>query len=343
MDENKEFNTEAVTEAAEAAEQTAETVAETTETAAEQTAETVAETTETAAEAAAAFGEELAETGAEAAEAAAAPQKPKSKLMKPIVIAACIVAVVAIAAIVLRLFFNSSVEGTWHYVRSVPMLAADATSDEAVENVDVDYYFTFNGDNTVNATIGTVTSSGTYTVSKNSEGKSVMTMDLTDLITSYNFLPYGEYELNVSGNVFTGRQLLLTTPSDETATIEMKSEGYTAPKIERENEFTPNEDIVGKWIFNQEGYNLSYEFTKDGKAYYHENVTQMNMYTGANMTIDYAIEGIYDVEDTAITMHFYYTKDSSMDIAYQLDGDMLYINGFPFVREGAATSAEAAQ
>ena len=345
MDENKEFNNETVSE-----ENLSDTEAEVTE-AVEETAETVEETAEDAAETAEnavdeaveniedtpAFGDELAETEADVP---AKTEEKKSIIMKPILIAAGIVIVVALAALVIRLFFNTGLDGTWHYVRQVPMLASDATSDEAVENVDVDYYFTFSGSE-VKATIGTVTSKGTYELLKNDEGKSVMTMELTDLITSYNFLPYGEYEVNVSGNAFTGRKLTLTTSSDESATIEMTSASYSAPEIERENEFTPVEDIQGKWLFNQEGYDLSYEFRKDGTASYHEKVSQMNMYTGANMTIDYSIEGIYDVNDTSITMHFYYTKDSSMDITYQSDGDTLYINGFPFVREGTATAAEA--
>ena len=318
MDENKEFNNETVSEEnvtnteAEAAETAAE-VTEAAEDAAEAAEEAAEESAEVISEADTAFGEELAEVEADAP--AEAPKK-KSLIMKPVLIAAGIVIVVALAALVIRLFFNTGLDGTWHYVRQVPMLASDATSDEAVENVDVDYYFTFSGSE-VKATIGTVTSKGTYEVHKNDDGKSVMTMELTDLITSYNFLPYGEYEVNVSGNAFTGRKLTLTTASDESATIEMTSASYSAPEIKRENDFTPVE------------------------ATYHEKVSQMNMYTGANMTIDYTIEGIYDVNDTSITMHFYYTKDSSMDITYQSDGDTLYINGFPFVKEGTATSAEA--
>ena len=99
------------------------------------------------------------------------PQKSKPVIMKPILVAAGIVLVVALAVIVIRLFFNSSVEGTWHYVREVPMMAADATSDEAVESVKVDYYFTFEGNDKVTATIGTITSKGTYEITKNAEGK----------------------------------------------------------------------------------------------------------------------------------------------------------------------------
>ena len=173
------------------------------------------------------------------------PQKSKPVIMKPILVAAGIVLVVALAVIVIRLFFNSSVEGTWHYVREVHMMAADATSDEAVESVKVDYYFTFEGNDKVTATIGTITSKGTYEITKNAEGKSAISMTLTDLITSYNFLPYGEYDLSVSGNAFTGRKLVMSTSQDESATIEMESASYTAPEITRENEFTVKEDIVG--------------------------------------------------------------------------------------------------
>ena len=268
-----------------------------------------------------------------------APQK-KPLVMKPVLVAAGIVLVVALAVIVIRLFFNSSVEGTWHYVREVPMMAADATSDEP-ETVSVDYYFKFERDNKVSATIGTITSRGTYDVYKNSEGQSVINMNLTDLITSYNFLAYGEYEISVSGNAFTGRKLVMSTAQDESGTIEMESASYAAPEIERENEFTVNEDIVGKWEFKQEGYDLSYEFGKDGTTKYNEYVKQTNPYTGMETTIDYTINGIYDVTDNTITVHFIYTKDSSMDIVYTLDDNTLTINGFPFVREGTATADSA--
>ena len=268
-----------------------------------------------------------------------APQK-KPLVMKPVLVAAGIVLVVALAVIVIRLFFNSSVEGTWHYVREVPMMAADATSDEP-ETVSVDYYFKFERDNKVSATIGTITSRGTYDVYKNSEGQSVINMNLTDLITSYNFLAYGEYEISVSGNAFTGRKLVMSTAQDESGTIEMESASYAAPEIERENEFTVNEDIVGKWEFKQEGYDLSYEFGKDGTTKYNEYVKQTNPYTGMETTIDYTINGIYDVTDNTITVHFIYTKDSSMYIVYTLDDNTLTINGFPFVREGTATADSA--
>ena len=269
------------------------------------------------------------------------PQKAKPTVMKPILIAAGIVLVVALAVIVIRLFFNSSVEGTWHYVREVPMMSAEATDDEAVENVKVDYYFTFKGNNEVSATIGTITSNGTYEITKNAEGKSAITMNLTDLITSYNFLVYGEYDLSVSGNAFTGRKLVMSTAQSEDATIEMESASYTAPEVKRENEFTPNDEITGKWEFQQEGYNLSYVFTNDGKALYREHVTQTNPYTGMDMTIDYTIDGIYDVTDDTITVHFIYTKESSMDIVYTLEDNTLYINGFPFVKEGTSTADSA--
>ncbi len=191
------------------------------------------------------------------------------------------------------------------------------------------------------ATIGTITSKGTYEITKNAEGKSAISMTLTDLITSYNFLPYGEYDLSVSGNAFTGRKLVMSTSQDESATIEMESASYTAPEITRENEFTVKEDIVGTWEFSQTGYDLSYTFTQDGKVQYNEYVTQTNPYTGMEMTIDYTINGIYDVTDNTITIHFIYTKDSSMDIVYSLENNTMYINGFPFTKAGTASADSA--
>lgn len=274
------------------------------------------------------------------AETEAAPKEKSGILMKPIFIAACIVVCAVIAVLVLRLFFNSSIEGTWHYVREVQVMANDASADEPYETISVDYYFNFGKDNTVTATLGTVTSKGTYEIYKNDDGKSVITMDLTDLITSYSFLPYSEYELNVSGNAFTGRKITMTAQTNdqsEPSVFEFESSSYTAPEVKREGEFKLNEGVVGTWVYNQDNYNLVYEFKNDGTASYHEQVNQVNIYTGSVMNIDYTLDGLYNVTDDTITVYYYYTKDSSMDISYKLDEDTLYINGYPFTKQGAAT------
>ena len=346
LDENKEFmNDETITEndttetAAEAAEAVTETTAEAQETvqeAAEEAQETVQEAAEETGEAVSDAADTAEQAVAEAEEAVpAVPEKKKPMLQKPIIIACVIVVAALLGVLIFNLFFNTKIEGTWHYARQVPMMADNATSDEP-EMTTVDYYFSFTGDK-VSATIGNVTSHGTYALSKNAEGKSMLTMDLVDTLTSYNFLPYGEYQVSFSGNAFTGRKMVLTTDQNGEATIEMESAGFKAPKVEREGEFKPNDAIIGTWVFQQEGFDLKYDFEKDGTATYEEKVSQMNPYTGTMMNTDYTIDGIYEVTDDVITLKFIYTKESSMDIAYSMEGDTLYVNGYPFVREGAAT------
>lgn len=270
-----------------------------------------------------------------------ATAKEKSNvIMKPIVIAAGIVICAALVALVIRLFFNSSIEGTWHYVREVMVPATDASADEPYETINVDYFFDFDKDNVVSATIGTVTSKGTYQVSKNEEGKSVITMDLPDLITGYNFLPYSEYELSVSGNAFTGRRITMAAQAEdesEPSVFEFQSSKYIAPEITREGEFKLNKDIVGTWVYNQDNCNIVYEFSEDGTAFYQEQMSQVNMYTGSIVNIDYSLNGLYTVGDDMITVSYYYTDDTTMNISYVLDGDTLYVNGYPFTKQTAAT------
>ena len=335
LDENKEFmNDETITEndTTEAAAATADAVTE----AAEEAKETVEETAVATTEAAQEITESIEQTTAAVENAVSyAPEQKKPMLQKPIIIACVIVVAALLGVLIFNLFFNTKIEGTWHYARQVPMMADNATSDEP-EMTTVDYYFNFTGDK-VSATIGNVTSHGTYTVTKNAEGKSMLAMDLVDTLTSYNFLPYGEYQIAFSGNAFTGRKMVLTTDQNEEATIEMESASYKAPKTEREGEFKPNDAIIGTWVFQQEGFDLKYDFKKDGTATYEEKVSQMNPYTGTMMNTDYTIDGIYEVTDDVITLKFIYTKESSMDIAYSMDGDTLLVNGYPFVREGAAT------
>ena len=55
----------------------------------------------------------------------------------------------------------------------------------------------------------------------------------------------------------------------------------------------------------------------------------MNIYTGSYMTIDYSIEGIYDITDTSITLHFYYTLSGEADtvgVMNQIDAKTLLLS-----------------
>lgn len=350
MDENKDKITEELTEnealtedaqaieetAAEAAEDLTETVDET----AEDVSSAVEETIETVDESA---DDTLAQTEGETEVSANQEIAPKKKpmLQKTIVISLIIVCLAAVAALVFGLFFNNDVTGTWHLVRQVEVGSEAATSDEADNTLNIDYYFTFNNDGSVTSTIGTVASTGTYTMSKNEDGKSVINIDIYDTLTQY-FLN-GDYTVEYSGNIFTGKKMKFTMSDNEERSYEFESASYKAPELKREGEFEKKDEIVGKWIYNTGEFNLIYEFNADGTAKYTEQAMTINPYTYSPINVDIEMNGIYDINDDTLTISYFFLEQSSKDITVKADGDVLYINNYPFTREGAATPDQVQQ
>lgn len=346
MDENKDFTTpenineEEAAEAVTAAEESAqESVAETTE-AVEEAAEETTETVEEAVESGTELPNEFTVVSEnEEADALPAPAKKKPILMKTIVISIVIVVLAAITALAIKLFVNNSVSGTWHLVREVQVMDDNATSDEATHPLNVDYYFDFKDDGTVSSTIGTVTGTGTYKESKDENGKTVVTMDIYDTLTQY-FLN-GNYTAEISGNFFTGKTMKFTSVDNPEKTYDFESAKYTAPEIKREGEFTPNDDIVGKWTYSTGEFTLVYEFDKNGNAKYTEKAMSINPYTYQPMNIDISMSGIYNVSDSTVTITYFFLEQSDRDMQFRLDGDTLYINDYPFTKDGAATKDQA--
>lgn len=362
MDENKDKITEelteneALTEDTQNAEQVAEelteeaaqveeAVAET----AEETAEAAAETADNAEEAVDGAAEEVTETAEDTAEAVTdeaalseieAPKK-KPMLQKTIVISLIIVCLAAVAAVVIGLFFNNDVTGTWHLVRQVEVSSEAATSDEAGNKLNVDYYFTFNKDGSVTSTIGTVTGKGTYTMSKDENGNNVINMNMYDTLTQY-FLN-GDYTVEYSGNIFTGKKMKFTMADNAERNYEFESASYKAPELKREGEFEKNDELVGKWVYSTGEFNLIYEFKEDGTAAYTEQAMTINPYTYTPINVDIEMRGIYSVKDSTVTISYYFLEQSDKDITVKADGDVLYINNYPFVREGAATPDQLQQ
>ena len=341
MDENKDKITEGLTEnealtedtqnaeqvaeeLTEEAAQVEEAVAET----AEETAEAAAETADNAEEAVDGATEEVTETAEDTAEAVTdeaalseieAPKK-KPMLQKTIVISLIIVCLAAIAAVVIGLFFNNDVTGTWHLVRQVEVS---------------------NKDGSVTSTIGTVTSKGTYTMSKDENGNNVINMNMYDTLTQY-FLN-GDYTVEYSGNIFTGKKMKFTMADNAERNYEFESASYKAPELKREGEFEKNDELVGKWVYSTGEFNLIYEFKEDGTAAYTEQAMTINPYTYTPINVDIEMRGIYSVKDSTVTISYYFLEQSDKDITVKADGDVLYINNYPFVREGAATPDQLQQ
>ena len=283
-------------------------------------------------------------------EEAAAPKRKKPIIQTTIIISLIIVIIAVLATLVVKVFFDKEITGTWHYVREVQVANQGATSDEAESTIGIDYYFAFSNDGTVKSTIGTITSKGTYSVSQNEDGQSVVTIDVYDVPTTY-FLN-GEYTYELKGNIFTGKTLVLskdaadTTGQTQTRTYEMKSEAYKAPELESEGEFEKNDDLIGKWTYSTGEYKLAYEFNEDGTAKYLEQATSINPYTYTPVNIDITMNGIYNVKDDTATITYFYIKQADKVVQFKREGDILYINdpslplGFlPFTKEGAAPAS----
>ncbi len=352
MDENKDLKTpENLTETEKPAEDTQEITqpeAEEAQTAVEaEAADAVADSeqdgennapTEQDGETAA-LTEQDGETAADEAEAVQPVSKKKPILQTTIIISIVIVAIAVLTTLAVRLFFNNDITGTWHLVRQVQVMDDAATSDEAVKTLDVDYYFDFKNDGSVSSTIGTVSSTGTYSTSKDENGNSVVSINNYDVLTQY-FLE-GDYTVELSGNVFTGKKMTFTSVSSPELSYEFESSSYKAPKIEREEEFTLNDDLVGKWSYSTGEFNLVYQFNKDGTAKYIEQAMSINPYTYSYVNIDISMSGIYTVNDGSVTISYYLLEQSNKDITFRLDGDTLYINDYPFTKDGAATVDQA--
>lgn len=339
MDENKDLKTPETPENEGTVTEDSQVIDEV----AEETAEAVTETAENTAESFDSFYGEInsdAEGIAEQPALAGEAQKTKKPLIqKTIIISFVIVIIAAIAAMAIKLFVNNDINGTWHLVREVQVMSENATSDEAKSSLNVDYYFTFKNDGTVTSTIGTVSGSGTYKMSKNDEGKNVVTVNIYDTLTQY-FLD-GEYTVELSGNVFTGKKMRFSKPGAEDQTYEFESASYKAPEIERKEDFEKNDDVTGKWVYSTGEFKLAYEFKEDGTARYTEQAMSINPYTYTPINIDITMDGIYTVKDETLTITYFFLEQSDRDITVRRDGDVLYINDYPFTKEGAATVDQA--
>lgn len=322
MDENKEVLTTQAEEAAqEAAAETGEAV----------------EAAEDAAEEKAAELEVVEEDDAEASSENedAAPAKKPFPLQKTVIIALVIVALTAIIALVITVFFNKGVTGEWRFD---PTENAAATADEATKDEsqpELAYYFKFNNDGTVSLSLGSTTNYGTYTLSKNEDGKQIMSLSLTNLS--------GDFYYETSGNLLTGRSLKLTYTADETSVLNLHSGKQVKPEIKREGEFKPKKELTGNWVYSDQmyGYTISFDIREDGTLLYTEDSSYTNPYTMAEVYSVYTIDGIYEYDDSTITFKYYDITDREVVIVYELKDGGLMINGNVFTRDGVATADSA--
>ena len=137
----------------------------------------------------------------------------------------------------------------------------------------------------------------------------------------------GAFQYEVSGNVFSGRTLVLTD-TYYGQNYEFESANLVIPELKPEDNFKADEKLVGTWTYD-DGYNkLSYEFRKDGTA----SINQMDMLFA---------EGVYSFTDEKIVIKYMAYDESEMVINYMFDKDKLIIDGYMFVKEDPASADQA--
>ncbi len=241
--------------------------------------------------------------------------KKKRFIQVPIIISAVLVAAVALGFLIFKCFFDTSIVGTW-------VVDNSSTADEAADSTENDnavlsyYIFDDNGD--VSIAIGSMKMVGTYTLTSGEQGTSTVEINIPTFLQ-------GAFEYEVSGNMFTGRNLKLTD-SYYGASYNFKSTTYKAPELKVDENFKPSDKLTGSWVYN-EGYKYVYTFNSDGTATINQN------------DLLYA-DGVYTYTDDTITITYSNGTESTMKLSYSIENDKLIIDGYAYTKYTDASADE---
>lgn len=272
-----------------------------------------------------AFSDEIAETQTDSTpevapvdysvSAPVAVKKKKSFIQLPIIISLAILILVALGFLVFKIFFNTSVVGTWTVKDSATAdEATTATSDEAAKN-----YYTFEDDYTASIHLGTMKMVGTYSIEEK-DGTRTIDISIPSALE-------GSFEYKVSGNEIGGRTLTLTDTSYGQS-IDLESTKLVIPEMKPDADFKPSEKLTGKWTYDDGYYKMSYELREDGTS------------TVSQSDILFA-DGVYNYTDTKITIKYYTNQEVTMELNYELKDDSIIIDGIQFVKDTGSSSDES--
>lgn len=251
------------------------------------------------------------DNGGESEEKPLLPRKRRILKNNQLLITACLTCAAVLALIVWGVFFDQSVIGTWHYTLEAEASTADTpedTSDEADITRVIEYEFRKDG--TCDVTLGTMTVSGSYQLASDE--------DMGNLLSAavyYGYSPvfYGTYTYKVTGNVFTGKKLILENAY-------YAEEPQTLVKGAAKELLTPFENkkiddrLTGKWYDSEN--DITYEFTSDG---------EMIRSTSNGLSVRH----LYTImQDNIILAKYYSEGEESYTYGYEFQDDHLYIDGF---------------
>ena len=273
-----------------------------------------------------AFSDEIAETqGNLETEAAAfdynanasvAVKKKKSFIQLPVIISLAILILVALGFLVFKVFFNTSVVGTWTVKTTASAdEATTATADEAAKN-----YYTFEDDGTASIHLGTMRMMGTYSLNTSDEGTKTIDISIPSALE-------GTFEYTVTGNELAGRTLTLKD-TYYGQSIDLESSKLVIPDMKPDADFKPNNKLTGKWIYDDGYYKMSYELNEDGTA----TVNQSDILFA---------DGVYNYTDNTITIKYYTNQESVMELNYELKDNSIIINGIQFNKDTGSSSDES--
>ena len=273
-----------------------------------------------------AFSDEIAETQGESetevtpvdysANAPVAVKKKKSFIQLPIIISLAILVLVALGFLIFKVFFNTSVVGTWTVKDTATAdEATTATSDEAAKN-----YYTFESDGTASIHLGTMKMIGTYTLDTSDDTTRTIDISIPSALE-------GTFEYTVTGNEITGRTLTLKD-TYYGQSIDLESTKLVIPEMKPDADFKPSEKLAAKWTYDDGYYKMSYEFRNDGTA------------TVSQSDILFA-DGVYNYTDDTITIKYYTNQEVTMELNYELKDDSIIIDGIQFMKDTGSSSDES--
>lgn len=273
-----------------------------------------------------AFSDEIAETqGNIETEAAAvdcntnasvAVKKKKSFIQLPVIISLAILILVALGFLVFKVFFNTSVVGTWTVkITASADEATTATADEAAKN-----YYTFEDDGTASIHLGSMRMMGTYSLNTSDEGTKTIDISIPSALE-------GSFEYTVTGNEIVGRTLTLKD-TYYGQSIDLESAKLVIPELKPDAGFKPNDNLTGKWIYDDGYYKMSYELREDGTA----TINQSDILFA---------DGVYNYNDNTITIKYFTNQESVMELNYELKDNSIIINGIQFKKDTGSSSDES--
>lgn len=232
----------------------------------------------------------------------AIPEKKKSPLQVPVIIACCILVAALLGFLVYYAFFLKEPENvTW-------------TND--VDNVT--YYYEFKSDGTFTGYLGSIEMNGSFQKAK-AEGNNTVTVDKT-FGSFYQNMPA---TYSIKGSKLFGNQEMTCTYSEDYE-FTLKQGKREKKLLDLPQDFTADEDLVGTWIFKYMNYDIyKVTFNKDG-----------------SMLLEFIQDGIkyngiYTIDGSTINFTYYVTDSTVVPIDYKVDGDTMTFMGYQFVREGS--------